>query len=75
MKLKKETKMWMLQSYIEGGNKIIIEGRGRERPRRERDGGGKNGAGSGMGRDRREVQMVRELNRNIAVGDGELGSH
>ena len=56
MKLKKTTKVWMLQSYLEGGNKIIMEGRGRKGSGWDR---GEEGKGVGMvryiGRDRREV--------------------
>jgi hypothetical protein len=33
----------MLQSYLEGGNKIIIGGRGREAHGREKEGRGKRG--------------------------------
>ena len=47
------------------GNKTITGGRGREGPGREREEGGKREAGSGVGRDRREVQRVKKLNRNI----------
>jgi hypothetical protein len=43
------------------GDKIITGGRGREGEMR----GGKRGTGSGIGRDRREVQRVRKLNRNM----------
>ena len=49
------------------GNKTITAGRERKGIQRLRVGGGR-------GRIRyREVQRVRKLNRNEAVGDGELG--
>jgi hypothetical protein len=50
------------------GNKINRGGRGREGTVRE-----KMGSGTGTGRDRREVQRIRKWNKNIVVGDGELG--
>jgi hypothetical protein len=49
------------------GNKIITGGRGMEGYVRLREGeedkGG--GSGTGIGRDKREVQRVRKLNRNM----------
>ena len=45
-------------------SKIITGGRGRKGSRRER-GIGREGEGSGMGRDRKEVQRVRNLSRNM----------
>jgi hypothetical protein len=46
------------------GNKIINGGRGMETLKRERRGREK-GTGSGVGGDRREVQRLRKLNRNM----------
>ena len=46
-------------------SKIMLGGRGIEGPGRERGVGGKIGAGSGMGRDRRVVQRVRNMYRNM----------
>ena len=63
--------------YIEEGTKQLQEveggrnqerGRDRERERereRERSLRRKRGTGYGMGKDRREVQRVRKLNRNM----------
>jgi hypothetical protein len=48
-----------------GENKIITGDRGREDLRGRVDGEEKRGAGSGIGRDRRQVQRVRILNRNM----------
>lgn len=57
--------MWMLQSYIEGV-KTSTGDTARDRPGRKRIQGRKGGeAGSGMRRDRREVQWIRKLNRNM----------
>ena len=48
------------------GNKIITGSRGREEPGMERgEGGGRGWAETGIGRDRREVQRIRKLNRNM----------
>lgn len=35
--------MWILQPHLEGGNKIVMEGRGREEHEWERGGEGKKG--------------------------------
>ena len=58
--------MWLLQSKLEGRNKMIMIGRGREGPERERRKGRKKGGTSiRYGRDRKEVQRVRKRNRNM----------
>jgi hypothetical protein len=55
----------MIQSYIEWETKYSQEVEGVEEPGGKRGRGGKRGAGSGIGRNRREVQRVRKLNRNM----------
>jgi len=52
--------MWMLQSFLEGGTKILMEGRGCEGLGRKR-----GRAGSGIGRDRVDIQRVLSLNRSV----------
>ena len=60
--------MRMLQSHLEGGVKIIMQGR-----RREGRGIKKRGIErSGMRGDRREDQRVRRMNRNLQLP--EVGS-
>ena len=67
--LKKKTKVWMLQSYLEAGIIREIEG--------ERGGEGKRGQDQARGRwgwwweKYREGQEIEQ--RCVAVGDGELG--
>jgi len=55
----------MLQSYTEQGTKLLqgVEG-GRELGGRE-DAERKRTVGTSIGRDRKEVQRVRKLNRNM----------
>ena len=57
--------MYIVQSYIEQLSKTITGGRGKEGYVKERGGGRKIESGSGIVRHRREVQMVRKLNRNM----------
>jgi hypothetical protein len=65
----------MLQSYLEGGRRIFMGGRGRKGPRWERGGGGEKRnriryGGGGWG-GRREVQRARRRggNMQLEVGD------
>ena len=54
----------MFQSFIEQGTKSLeLEG-GRDLAGRE-EGEGKRGAGAGIRRERRDIQRIRKLNRNI----------
>ena len=65
MKLKNKEDQSVDTSFLlRRENKIIMGGRGRTW---EGEGKGrkKRGAGSGVGGDRREVQKVRKLNRNM----------
>jgi hypothetical protein len=69
MKLnKKEDQSVYALILLRRGNKTVTGGIGREGPQRERRGREKKGcvwAGSGMERDRKEVQRVRKMNRNL----------
>jgi hypothetical protein len=65
MEFKKEEKSVDASILHRTGNKIITGGGGRKRPGRETGGEGKSRAGTGIGRNRREVQRVRKLNRNM----------
>jgi hypothetical protein len=68
MELKKKENQSMDASILHRcGSKIITRDRRSEGSGRERGGGGKNVAGSSVGRERREIQ------RDVAVGDEELG--
>jgi len=61
MKLKKK-EMWTLQSYLEGGTKIVMGGMdlgGSE------EGEGERWTGSGMEGDRDDIQRVRNLNGGV----------
>jgi hypothetical protein len=53
----------MSQSFLEGGNKILIGGREREGLGRKEGGG--VGKGSDMGGDKNDIQRVRKLNRDV----------
>jgi hypothetical protein len=61
---KKEDQSVEVSMLLRRGNKIIMRGRGKKGSGRER-GEGEKGVGSGMGRNKREVQRVRKINRNM----------
>jgi hypothetical protein len=63
--IRRKTRVWILQSCIEGGTGWSWEVKGGVRPRREREGRRNKGAISGNGGDRREIQKVRESNKNM----------